>query len=324
MKLTFRVKEFLQSKETLLKFYKKNGLLVNSSDDQKHFVYIPCTGAKVLFVAHLDTVLPARFKGANRKNLYATGLDDRLGVAICHHLVFDKGLCADILLCDHEEIGRSTAQYFPLSDKYNWVVEFDRAGTDFVDYDLGNTDLNDKILDLGMSQGWGAFSDICSLENPHKIACFNWGIGYYNAHGENSYVSKSQCNRQVSRFVKLFNAEHENKYACNIEVNKWWHRKSYDRYDYDYKGEYGGSSSYKVNKQMYTTFCDRCDEWRACSWSTSQASMLCDDCADVYLPRERALWCDLCGNNVGKSIYSYTICEQCLDRMVADDLGVTS
>jgi len=179
-------------------------------DLEKRHIFIN-NGANILLVAHLDTVLKPELIGAENGEIYATGLDDRLGCAIADYLVTVKGVHADILLCDNEETGRSTAQYFTCPDRYNWICELDRAGTDFVDYGIGNELLNNKIESLGLKYNYGAFSDICSLRNI-DCACFNLGIGYYRAHSQDSYAKIPEIQLQIDRFMQIYDSLSDTKF----------------------------------------------------------------------------------------------------------------
>ena len=93
-------------------------------------------GAKVLAVAHLDYVgWTHPYFTRHGRRINAMQLNDRLGAWVILDLLHDLGLDPDkydILLCDMEEVGDSTAQFFKPKKQYNWIFEFDRAGTDFV------------------------------------------------------------------------------------------------------------------------------------------------------------------------------------------------
>ena len=55
-------------------------------------------GSDILFVAHVDTVLPPKIKKRTKKRLHASGLDDRLGCLLAYELGIK--LQTDILLTD--------------------------------------------------------------------------------------------------------------------------------------------------------------------------------------------------------------------------------
>ena len=77
-------------------------------------------GAKVLGVAHLDTVMN-RTPRLRDSVVIAPQLDDRLGVFCLLNLLPSMGITVDVLLTTGEERGRTTAANFYGS--YNWIVE---------------------------------------------------------------------------------------------------------------------------------------------------------------------------------------------------------
>jgi len=174
---------------------------LNTNDIAKRRIFID-RDADVLFVAHLDTVIKPKFIHKTKKRIYATGLDDRLGCLIAYEL--SKQLNADLLLTDHEESFKSTAQYHDYKD-YKWIVEFDRYRDDVVVYNCGS-----KEFESALSEFWkigiGSFSDICLMDV--SCCCMNFGIGYYNAHGNDSYCTIKQVYRQIEKF-KLFYAKYK-------------------------------------------------------------------------------------------------------------------
>lgn len=172
--------------------------------------------ADVLFVAHIDTVLTPKYirqrktKSGIVKRIYAHGLDDRLGCLIAYGL--SKELDADLLICDNEEMCRSTGQFHNLKD-YNWIVEFDRAGGDVVTYDLDNVEFR-EALSKYWHIGIGAFSDISQLET--LSCCMNIGIGYEFAHSRDSYVDVKTMRRQVARFRRFYEEYKDVKFVQDI------------------------------------------------------------------------------------------------------------
>jgi len=181
-------------------------------------------GGSVLFVAHVDTVLPPRIKRVTKNRIFATGLDDRLGCDIAFSLSRELG--ADLLLTDLEEQGRSTAQFHDLKD-YNWIVEFDRAGKDVVTYELDSPGFRDALLEY-WNIGIGSFSDIAFMNTD--ACCFNLGIGYQGAHSEWSYVDLSVMKRQIAKFRRFWNKYKDIKFVQTYQ--------DYDDYWIDYDEEY--------------------------------------------------------------------------------------
>lgn len=151
-------------------------------------------GGDVLFVAHVDTVLPPKIKKRTKKRLHASGLDDRLGCLLAYELGVE--LQVDTLLTDDEEKCQSTAQYH-ISKNYNWVVEFDRAGDDVVTYGIDNYEFQRALIEY-WDIGWGSYSDIMDL--PTLSCCFNLGIGYQYAHNKDSYVDLRILKQQLEKF----------------------------------------------------------------------------------------------------------------------------
>lgn len=191
-----------------------NGLVLDDVDKTKRRIFID-HGADILFVAHLDTVIEPRFIRKTRKRIYATGLDDRLGCLIAYEL--SEQLNADLLLTDNEESFKSTAQYHNYKD-YKWIVEFDRYHDDVVVYDCGSIDFKVALMDY-WKIGIGSFSDI-SVMNV-TCCCMNLGIGYYNAHGQNSYCVIKQVYRQIEK-LKLFYAKYKNTaFIRDVLFQKW-------------------------------------------------------------------------------------------------------
>lgn len=196
-------------------------------------------GADVLFVAHVDTVQPPKYKRIRRtkskkaKRLYAQGLDDRLGCLIAYELA--ERLGADLLLTDNEEICHTTAQYHDCKD-YNWIAEFDRAGNDVVTYDLDNPGFS-TALSQHFKIGLGCYSDICDMKTT--ACCVNVGIGYELAHSQDSYVVIKTMESQINRFLAFYE---ENKDITYIQQ-----ANDYDVGACDVCGIHGAESIYGYN-----------------------------------------------------------------------------
>ena len=165
-------------------------------------------GANILAVAHLDTVhVTGAAKPRIKKNkAYGPQLDDRLGVWTLLHLLPTLGAPKyDILLCDSEEIGQSTAQYFETNKDYNWIFEFDRAGTDVVLYDYEDENTVTLLQNEGFKVGVGAFTDICELEH---LGCkaFNFGVGYHKQHTAQCHADLNDTIQMASKFCEFAHA----------------------------------------------------------------------------------------------------------------------
>jgi len=154
--------------------------------DKKSYWHIR-KGKKVLLVAHTDTVQYPFYRGYKDGIIYASGLDDRLGVFLGLTLLKERQ-DVDVLLTDLEETADSTINLVPPEDlaDYNCIIGLDRAGIDFVDYGLADDILIDAYSDYA-TIGVGSFSDICFINEP-PCGCINVGIGYERAHSVNSYA----------------------------------------------------------------------------------------------------------------------------------------
>jgi len=219
---------------------------------EKHRVFID-NGADILFVAHLDTVIPAKFirnrktKSGKLERVYARGLDDRLGCAIAYDL--SEKLGADLLLTDYEEICKSTAQYHNLKD-YNWIVEFDREGDDVVTYGLDSIEFR-TALSSYWKIGIGSFSDIVSLDT--NICCMNLGIGHRYSHSKDSYVCIKTLRKQVAAFISFYDEYKNVKFVQDFKMPNL-----YDTYGVklcDFCGHWLGDEIYGY------TICESCFEF---------------------------------------------------------------
>jgi len=135
------------------------------------------------------------------------GFDDRLGCYLAYTLQEQYPHYFDMLLCDYEEQGQSTAEYFIPTHKYNFVIELDREGFDFVDYGLASAEFCKEFEHTtGIKQDWGSFSDICELQNV-DCSKINLGTGCYSSHSRNSGFSPLVCQSQIRglmEFVEVY------------------------------------------------------------------------------------------------------------------------
>jgi hypothetical protein len=164
-------------------------------------------GAKVLGVAHLDTV----FKAPPIKDgsiIFAPQLDDRLGVYCLLDWLPRMGIQLDVLLTTGEECCRSTGAWFDPPRDYNWIVEFDRAGADVVFYQYHeqfSPHWTGKI-------GCGSFSDIAFMDFL-GVCGVNIGIGYHEQHTYNCYADLNDTHKQLKRFAKFFQKNENNRFT---------------------------------------------------------------------------------------------------------------
>jgi len=211
--------------------------VVASRKGRDDFFYYKNNGSDTLFVAHLDTVV---FDDERQTDFAETAaglvvhsgaLDDRLGAYIGLELLPRLGIKHDWLLTVGEESGRSTAEFFPASIKkaYDWIIEFDRGGTDVVMYEYEDDDVVDLVEDVGAKVGLGSFTDICYLED---LGCkgFNWGVGYQDYHCTRGYAYLEDTMGMVARYLRF----HENN------VGHYMPHVKKPKYTYAYGGGYSG------------------------------------------------------------------------------------
>ncbi len=189
----------------------------------------------ILAVAHLDTVRQDRHFGFEKSKsdiLYNCQLDDRLGAWIILDVLPEHDITVDVLLTTEEESCMSTAEYFTHNKQYNWLVEFDRAGTDVVTYKYRNTNWLNALRNEGNRIKFGSYSDICVLEHLEAQAV-NWGIGSYDGHNRESWCSISELNKAIDRFVEFYKINHEIYFPHEPGRNCYPEKKSfiYDELD---------------------------------------------------------------------------------------------
>lgn len=174
-------------------------------------------GSQILAVAHLDYVCRTKkfvyeINNKNQEIVWCPQLDDRLGAWVILERLFNE-LNYDILLCDGEETGRSTARYFNEKPKgyYNWIFEFDRAKTDVVLYNYSSPEFIQKLESVGFEIGRGIFSDISCLEG---LGCkaMNIGVGYRDYHSEESSAPILDTLKMIKKFKKFY------KTFCNTHL----------------------------------------------------------------------------------------------------------
>lgn len=221
-------------------------------------------GSRILAVAHIDSVQPAAQVGdtvAAPHRFYNPCLDDRLGVYTILDLLPRIGIRCDVLLCDDEEYGRSTAGEFASPKDYAWIVEFDRAGGDVVTYQYEDDAWLYALKASGFNIGWGTYSDISCLS--HLGACaVNIGVGYQDYHSPRAYFDVGTYCKQLRRFHSFY---HRHKASEFPYVEKRGSKYDwYDEGDYlDYNSKYrprtyssSGRTSYWDPKDQDRTFKD--------------------------------------------------------------------
>lgn len=220
--------------------YGKNGSVIHD-----RYAYRPGYGPESpLLVCHADTVRRclAYEYDAEHNTVVSSELDDRLGIACMLYVIeLGSGLsdCA-MLVCDNEEIAASTATTFTddviaslgLSNSGypNWLMEFDRHGTDVVCYGYENDTFSSLLEHAGFEIGVGSFSDISSMTELGRSGV-NVGVGYHREHTLQCYANLTDTLKQLGRaemFYALFG-----HIALKYTPTKRYGRYSSDRFKYD-------------------------------------------------------------------------------------------
>ena len=192
----------------------------------ENFYAFKDNGSNILAVAHLDTVGLAHQRAAHFVDteagpvVFSRALDDRLGAYIILILLPALGITCDVLLTTGEESGRSTAAFFEPPKQYDWIIEFDRGGTDVVMYQYDDQATSDLVEECGAVVGEGIFSDICYLEFL-GVKGFNWGVGYRDYHGPRAHAYLDDTFTMVAKFLK-FHAANAGSYLHHEEEEPWW------------------------------------------------------------------------------------------------------
>lgn len=186
-------------------------------------------GGDILAVAHLDYVkwnpkpnIRTTFKNTRITN--CPQLDDRLGAWMCIDILPLANCKCDVLLTDSEEIGQSTAKYFNPTKDYNWIVEFDRAGSDTVMYEYEDTECKNLLRDYNIQTGYGSFTDICDLEHL-KCKGFNFGVGYHDQHTDLCYANLSETFASFTKFLEFYKDWKDCKFEHTIQEQVIWNHR---------------------------------------------------------------------------------------------------
>lgn len=225
-------------------------------------LYFQDNGAKVLAVAHLDvcaTIEDLRFFSEINLNgesvLISPYLDDRLGVHICLNLLKQMSINIDILLTTGEESGCSTADFAheSIMKEYNWIVGFDRKGSDVVLYHYDTTEgFSEALEGIGFKIGMGTFSDISMMED-FGVGAFNMGIGYHNEHTKMCYCEVKELLNQLNLFKKFYDKFKDVDFPYYPEVHypfEDWSMNEVDLYPY-FKDKKLSSGKSKKNKWFH-------------------------------------------------------------------------
>jgi hypothetical protein len=223
----------------------------------------------VLAVCHRDWVYwerkPKISSGAVAK---CPQLDDRLGLHAVLNVLpkrlrkMGSKVRFDILITDSEEIGQSTAQYFQPedfgveSDRYNWLFQFDRAGSDAVMYDYHTKANVNRLEDVGYKVGHGSFTDICYLEQL-GVAGWNLGTGYHRQHTKDCYADLGELSNSVGKFAKFID-RHAGERIEHVETAKG-QAGSTDPWGYNYCENEAISTIYCDVREISFPICAACN-----------------------------------------------------------------
>ena len=177
---------------------------IEKQGKRQRYLYRPgISNESPLLICHADTVLASRAYLYSAKTSVVTSseLDDRLGIAVLLAIIQSSGMdclhlsdCA-MLITDNEEMGQSTSALFAADCKQNperfgspnWLLNFDRRGSDSVCYGYENDTLSSLLRHCGHTIGQGTCSDISRMESL-GVSGVNIGVGYQNEHSLKCFV----------------------------------------------------------------------------------------------------------------------------------------
>lgn len=181
-------------------------------------------GGDTLAIAHLDFVAGAKHFSpciiGGELNIFNSRLDDRLGAYVILDVLPKLGVNSDILLTTGEESGKSTGAFFETEKKYNWMYQFDRKGTDVVMYHYETKKLEKALKEIGFVVANGSFSDIAMMSHM-GIKGFNFGVGYYEAHSDRSYMIWPDTMEMIKKFVRFYRLNHGVKLYHDPQDDGW-------------------------------------------------------------------------------------------------------
>jgi hypothetical protein len=241
-------------------------------------------GSNVLAIAHMDTVMDTKDffitdqKGPNPTVHDCPQLDDRLGVWVLLYLLphLDPNFKYDILLTDSEEVGQSTAKDFVTDKQYNYIFEFDRAGTDVVTYDY-SSGYWDAQMEKISHVGHGSFSDISYAQH---LGCkgVNIGVGYYGQHTKKCYAKLNETVDMAQKFLNWANKVDGTLFS-HTEVDSY---QSYDAYYHtNFQQDKLSWDGYDGNSDNGDSpdndYCNTMEKCLSCGVATTQ-NYLCSTC----------------------------------------------
>ena len=264
---------------------------VIEGDDQRGYYAYKDNGSNILAVAHLDTVQKSKHFAIGDNIVFASKLDDRLGVYTILDFLPLCDVNVDILLTENEETLLSTGYYFETEKEYNWIVEFDRCGSDVVCYEYDWEYLLMKYFTVGI----GSFSDISELEHL-ECKAVNVGIGYHDEHSFGAYFVVSEYLAQINKFLKFYKEHRQTRFP---HTKKDYMEDKYNLTEY-YGVEHGES---------WEEYAARQEKLGASYGSPKRTGLMdspimqCESCQDWFYQIEavknaRGLNCPWCGQYV--------------------------
>lgn len=196
-------------------------------------------GAKILAVAHLDTVQQRKhfhyFNLVDKDTVFCPLLDDRLGAYVILDVLPKLGCKYDILLTENEECCQSTAKWFlpPSFDRYNWMFEFDRAGTDVAMYQYLTNKLDNLFFEkYGVCAAHGSYTDIVDLDFL-EVRGFNFGCGYHDHHSLLAHFKISELMDMLRVFLEFYNDFKNTRFKYSKKKQKKQERRSWGNIRYE-------------------------------------------------------------------------------------------
>lgn len=265
-------------------------------------------GAKILGVAHTDTLLNAKWaemikRPDGEKIIFSPNLDDRVGVWLL--LELSSVLSFDMVFTTDEESGQSTLSDWTANNDeslYNWAFEFDRGYEDVALYDFSYDEEWANVVEKYFGKAdMGAFTDICELTD---ICAMNIGKMYEKAHTWECYTRSSWIEKAVRKFLKFYKKQQGMKYK---HTPVYYGGYGYWRYEDDL---YLPSRHTRSRKTNIGEYCSHCGVTLLPQETVNPLS-LCENCAES---QGMSLYCLDCGDflRTREEMEAFT-CYKCME-----------
>jgi len=231
--MTSLKKEFLETLASYIRltdedmFEKMLTAFPNAITDREYYIYHEGNLDKypVVLVVHTDTVrgevnYPIKLALAEQMFLINTngilGADDRAGIAMVD-ILRKSNPDISVLFCNFEEIGSKGAsellrdidrEIIPsdIFDKVKLFIGLDRQGVDhYVTYHYLPFAIENILLDLGLLNRVGSFSDTYILTEYMNIPSINMAIGYHKEHTEEEYLDYEEWLVSLGKVKDILN-----------------------------------------------------------------------------------------------------------------------